>query len=105
MQVDMPTSPDAISHFVPVIQIFVWAIGLLAIFIIAIWRGFRWLDEQITKRHQELIADWVNMNELRHQANAKAIEELRVRDGERVSAITRLHSRVDQIWQRLGGAP
>ena len=101
----MPTTPDALTHIVPVIQIFVWAIGLMIVFAIGLWRGFVWLDGRITKRHQELIADWVNMNEMRHQSHAKAIEELRNRDVERASAITRLHQRVDQMLHGKGAMP
>lgn len=49
-------SGPAVDHLWPVLQIVGSAFFLLVSMIIGLWRGFRWLNDQITKTAQALLA-------------------------------------------------
>lgn len=95
----------AVEHLVPVVEIIALTVGALVALIVGFWRGFRWLDEQMTGRFKVLISEFTQANDRRHELHDRAITDLRDRDNERAEAIKRLHGRVDSVWERIGGAP
>ena len=103
----------------PVAQV-VGAIVFLMLGVVGgLWKGFRWLDEQIGKRiagwsegkeFKAAVAEIVtqafaatsDLNNRQHEEHRRSIGELRKRDEERLDAIKRLHGRVDSVWERVG---
>lgn len=94
-------SGGAVDHLLPVAEIIVLVLGALSALVVGFWKGFRWLDGQITTRFSDLIREWTAANDRRHEETARAIADLRDRDGERASAIKRTHERIDSIMERL----
>ena len=62
--------------------------------------GFRQL---VTEIITEASAGWNDLNNRQHEEHRAAVKALARRDEERASAITRLHERVDALWERVGG--
>ena len=98
-------SSGAVEHLVPVVEIIALTVGALVALVIGFWRGFRWLDEQMTGRFKTLISEFTAANDRRHELHDRAIADLRARDEERAEAIKRVHGRVDSLWERIGGGP
>ena len=94
-------SGGAVEHLVPVVEIIVLTVVALVALLVGFWRGFKWLDTQITDRFAILIAEWTEANDRRHEEHARAISDLRERDIERAQAIKRTHERIDTIMGRL----
>lgn len=98
-------SGGAVEHLVPVLEIVALAVAALVTLLVAFWRGFKWLDTQMTARFAELIREFTAANDRRHEGHDRAISDLRERDNERAEAIKRVHARVDSVWERIGVKP
>jgi DNA-binding GntR family transcriptional regulator len=110
--------PTAIEHFVPVLEIFLALLAMLFALIVGLWRGFRWLDEEIGKRINgwseseafkhavaqivtQAFAPITDINNRLHEEHRRGLAEMRKRDDERAEAIKRLHGRVDDVWKEV----
>jgi DNA-binding GntR family transcriptional regulator len=94
-------SGSALEHLVPFVEILALAVAAIAALVVGFWKGFRWLDTQITDRFAALISEWTEANDRRHDEHARAISDLRERDSERASAIKRTHERIDVLMERI----
>jgi hypothetical protein len=91
----------ALEHAAPFLELILGVGAALGAVVVGFWKGFRWLDTQITERFAVLIKEWTEANDRRHDEHARAISDLRERDSERASAIKRTHERIDNIMERL----
>jgi hypothetical protein len=91
----------AVEHLLPFVEILIAVGGAVGVIVVTGWKGFKWLDTQITDRFAALISEWTEANDRRHDEHARAIADLRDRDSERASAIKRTHERIDNIMERL----
>lgn len=112
-------SNGAVEHTVWILEV----LGVVAVVLLGVagglWRGFRWLDDQIGKRisgwsdskeFKSAVAEIVtqafaataDLNNRMHEEHRRSIGELRKRDEERADAVKRLHGRVDSVWERVG---
>lgn len=111
-------STGAVEHLVPVVEIIVGVVIVLAALIGGLWKGFIWLDGRmdqkfkdqtrsedfervVTKVVEKAAAGWADVNNRLHNEHTGRINSLERRDEERASAIQRLHGRVDEAWVKL----
>jgi hypothetical protein len=110
-------SGDAVDHLVPVVQIIVGVIVLLAALIGGLWRGFVWLDKRIgariagwadSKDFKQAVADivsqasagWSDLYNRQLEDVRHGIKDLRERDLERADSVKRAHQRIDAMMER-----
>ena len=112
-------SQPGIEHAPIVVEVLVLVLGGLATLVVAIVAGFRWLRAQIRDEFENLTksagfralvaeiiteasSGWNDLNNRQHEEHRAAIKGLAKRDEERAGAITRLHERVDAVWEHVG---
>jgi hypothetical protein len=63
-------SPAAVEHLWPFVQLGALALAILGGLVLGLWRGFRWLQEQIERTAQAMLAP-IAKDVVQVQASAK----------------------------------
>ncbi len=67
------------------------------------WADSRQFRAAVTAVVSEAISGWKEMEDRLHSEHRRAIADLQRKDEARAETITRIHSRIDVLWERVNG--